>query len=311
MSMDINNDGSITLGSIPDVVILIGVGGTGSLLAPDLFRMLSFCSINRAVTVHLFDPDFVEPKNIARQNFTTVDLYKNKAQAIAEKYSYFGIKISANPRKFNPVEDVINAVIAASALNNNYSHNVLIIDCVDNKLTRKEIHDAFFTNSIKQLFMYDTVHRIINIIWLSLGNSTDEGQAIVSFMDVENSFTSFTRGKDYCILGYHRCHTIVDYFPDDFTEESIQEEIEQASTRNCALNAIIDPQTMAINRMSATVGLNILYEIFYSNRISTHYCHFNRFNYTKSCTFAEHPFASNSSSDLSSILSNLAKSKSK
>ena len=60
---------------------VIGVGGTGSLLARDLPKLL----LGTSHKMMLVDGDTVEPKNIERQGYQAQDVGDNKALALSRK----------------------------------------------------------------------------------------------------------------------------------------------------------------------------------------------------------------------------------
>lgn len=66
--------------------VLIGAGGTGSHLFPALYRYLkSREDEDPNWTIHIYDGDEVEEKNLLRQIFDEGDLFRNKADALGSK----------------------------------------------------------------------------------------------------------------------------------------------------------------------------------------------------------------------------------
>ena len=77
--------------------IVIGVGGTGGFLVPNLARLV-YVTRNSfdEHEITLIDGDAVESKNIKRQNFVMSDIDKNKADIMARRYAAaFGIPINS------------------------------------------------------------------------------------------------------------------------------------------------------------------------------------------------------------------------
>jgi len=73
------------------MIHVIGAGGTGGWLIPALIKMVNTADI------HVWDGDDVEEKNIARQNFTQMDVGEAKAIIMGERFrigtvttNYFG-----------------------------------------------------------------------------------------------------------------------------------------------------------------------------------------------------------------------------
>ena len=83
--------------SRPVKIVLVGTGGTGGYIVPQLYRLLY--ALDRPIRVILCYGDLVEVKNLGRQNFIEADLGKNKAMVLAERYSNaFGIETSYIPQ---------------------------------------------------------------------------------------------------------------------------------------------------------------------------------------------------------------------
>lgn len=67
------------------MIYIIGAGGVGSWLTP------AMCMLVEPHNVVVVDGDTLEQKNLNRQLFTTADIGKNKADALAEKYECHAI----------------------------------------------------------------------------------------------------------------------------------------------------------------------------------------------------------------------------
>lgn len=148
--------------------IVIGAGGTGGYLIPNLARMVSVQNKLREIEQHtahqivLLDGDLVEQKNLLRQQFVTPDIGKNKAKVMATRYGRsFGVTIGFREEyleELNQLDGLINA----------HPHKIpVFIDCVDNNKTRLLIHE-----------IYKTLNRAI---FLSSGNEESAGQVVFSY----------------------------------------------------------------------------------------------------------------------------------
>ena len=62
-------------------IVLVGCGGTGSVLAEAVCRLL----IGKPAQLCLVDLDQVEPHNVARQAFDRADVGRFKAEVLAER----------------------------------------------------------------------------------------------------------------------------------------------------------------------------------------------------------------------------------
>ncbi|MEM9773060.1 MAG: ThiF family adenylyltransferase [Chloroflexota bacterium] len=140
-------------------IVVVGVGGTGGHLAPQLARMMWMERENgRPVHMTFVDPGLIEEKNIGRQNFCPPSIGQYKAIDLALRFNVaYGLKIQAIPEKFDPamVEDV--ALIHGRL-------TTLIIDCVDNPEARQAINKV----------------ELGKRIWLlSSGNAASNGQVMI------------------------------------------------------------------------------------------------------------------------------------
>ena len=127
---------------------LVGIGGTGSYLAQGVAKMAAGYKLDTLIT--LVDPDTVEEKNCARQNFLYDEIGENKALALAYRLNQqYGLAI----RGVNQSDAVF---LGHKRSQEHYSE--LIVTCVDNIKTRKA-----YQNSGP---------------WLDLGNGVTSGQAI-------------------------------------------------------------------------------------------------------------------------------------
>src|SRR5262249_39385482 len=141
-------------------LFLVGCGGTGSWLAPSGARIAKgWQEQGHHVDVGFCDPDYVEPKNIPRQNFCEAELKRNKAATLAFRYSAaWGLEILAIDQPFK----------AAKVPHGNGVLSILI-GSVDNAAARQEIAAAVK----RQIEGRDSKHYVW---WLDCGNSDDSGQ---------------------------------------------------------------------------------------------------------------------------------------
>ncbi len=126
-------------------LLLIGTGGTGSYLAPGLAKLVAGYRLK--LEVLLVDPDVVEEKNCARQNFHSWEIGQAKAEAIAFRLNQqYGVDFGFVQGKG---EDHFGHYLDRSRL---------IVSCVDTIAARKPCKEQG--------------------PWLDLGNGQETGQAI-------------------------------------------------------------------------------------------------------------------------------------
>lgn len=115
------------------VFIIVGVGGTGSLLARDLPKLL----IDTPHKMLLVDGDQVEEKNMKRQSYQTQDVGEYKAVALSSKINtFYDTHCEAMGRYL--VKDEIYQYCM-----DNFEYSPVIIGCVDNDATRKILEDIY------------------------------------------------------------------------------------------------------------------------------------------------------------------------
>lgn len=115
------------------VFIVVGAGGTGSLLARDLPKLL----IGTEHKMLIVDGDVVEEKNMLRQSYQRQDIGENKAVALSAKINMF----------YNTKAEALNLYLTKGELlkycENNAIYLPVILGCVDNDKTREILEYTF------------------------------------------------------------------------------------------------------------------------------------------------------------------------
>lgn len=141
------------------VFIIVGVGGTGSLLARDLPKLL-IGSINKMLII---DGDDVEEKNMIRQAYQQHDIGENKAIALAKKINSFHWNLCEAFDEYVTKEEI------PYILDDRYfGYMPVIIGCVDNDSTRILIENIYL--------------KLDNAIYIDSANSKYEGNVYVSYI---------------------------------------------------------------------------------------------------------------------------------
>lgn len=115
------------------VFIVVGVGGTGSLLARDLPKLL----IDTDHKILLIDGDIVEKKNLKRQSYQIVDIGEYKAIALCSKINTFYEMNCEAIGKYVKSNEIIDY------MKQNKEFTPVIIGCVDNNTTRKILEKTY------------------------------------------------------------------------------------------------------------------------------------------------------------------------
>jgi len=150
---------TVSMNGLPmNKIIIVGCGGTGSIVSEGLCRLL----INSDIDLLLIDMDRVEEHNLGRQNFYGDDLGNFKAQALAERLArqfHRRVGYSVYPFMYDMQEEsTLGSSFRSRAITG------LIIGCVDNALARQEISKSL---------EYSTNW------WLDSGNGFSSGQVLL------------------------------------------------------------------------------------------------------------------------------------
>lgn len=115
------------------VFIIVGAGGTGSLLARDLPKFL----IDTPHKMLIVDGDVVEKKNMKRQSYQKQDIGEYKAIALSSKINTFYSTKCEALGLFLTENEIIEYC------KRNFSYTPVIVGCVDNDATRKVLEYTF------------------------------------------------------------------------------------------------------------------------------------------------------------------------
>lgn len=128
-------------------ITVVGLGGTGSILARHVARMIWDMRQRRLQTpksIHFVDPDVVEMKNVGRQMFTVADEGQHKAEVLARRFNAaLGLNIHWHNETFKG------------------DRRGIILGAVDNHEARKAIAEC------------------TNAVWIDSGNHFDSGQVVI------------------------------------------------------------------------------------------------------------------------------------
>ncbi len=152
-------------------ILLVGCGGTGSYAALHLAQLAYTQQVEQNIQLVFIDPDMVELKNVARQNFCSAEVGLPKAVSLARRYSFaYGLKIAPVVASFRP--EMVE--MYRPERSRNETTLVLVVGCVDNAAGRKAIHVAMGKHTQNHsLSDYDRA------LWLDAGNGEAFGQICV------------------------------------------------------------------------------------------------------------------------------------
>lgn len=218
--------------------IVVGCGGTGGYLVPNLARMAAnFDAPN--IRIVLLDGDIVEHKNLKRQNFIVPDIGKPKAQVLAERYSAaLGIEIQYETEYIKDVDTLENLV------HSDDSGATVVLGCVDNHRTRQVLAEWFRAKKGR--------------IWIDAGNEEMHGQVICGY----NHYAYDPQEQSSLFA----LPSVADLFPEIDTDEKAMFNDELS----CAERAVENPQNIATNIMAANYMLVFAQQVALGNPLYSH-----------------------------------------
>lgn len=235
---------------------LIGMGGTGSWLAPHVVRLARFLrEANRMnVQVTFIDPDTVEPKNVFRQNFSNAEIGASKAETLALRLGpAWGTEIRGHKARFD--KKMVELA---------YGDVGVLIGCVDNAAARKSIAEALDHSPYGWSGGWSSGDSLPlpHLFWLDCGNGENTGQVLLGSTSnvkmLRSAFPHFPKST-FCIQlpAPHLQHP-------DLLEPRLSEvkakEAEPAAS--CAQMLVTGDQSPSINAMVANIAATYLWRMF-------------------------------------------------
>lgn len=248
---------------IPNSVVLVGAGGTGSRLMPGLVQLIRTCvrEFNPAAWIpklplYVFDADMVETKNLLRQNFIQQDVGRNKAVVVADRYSQaFGVPVIPIPHFLdNSLAVVVQGPEGPLNVSQLFKCSIIIL-AVDSAAARREILARIAIVSEAMQFVIDAGNEddfgqvkffTNHALWTQKQGPTAElwTQKQGPTAEFQKFITTFPEQIP--------CAEQVDYIPFDY--EYYAELGSSAQELSCADL----PQTLAINTAMATLILTVV-----------------------------------------------------
>lgn len=230
----------------PVTIALIGCGGTGSHIAQSLARLAAHTGNSRSeLRIILIDGDVVETKNVGRQLFAPSDVGKNKAQALASRFSsLFGLAIEAVPEMATVDRLAALGGITRKHGGKNSSLGILI-GAVDSAIGRKSLAGALRAQSCWQL-------------WIDSGNHEQSGQVCLG------TETEADKLKGAIKLGI--CAKLP---APSLIYPELLIAAERRAREDCAAAMEDNVQSLMVNQMMASIVSQYLSRLIIERRITT------------------------------------------
>lgn len=218
-------------------IVVVGVGGTGGLLARDLARYLyslkTDSSISFALT--LIDGDRVSESNVSRQPFLLEDVGQFKVDCLSEAFEamYDGVTVYPVPVYLDTVDELAGAISSCtletsfSTISYNVRKHLILIGAVDNHRARQVMYEYFENHNFE--------YNIHDVFYIDSANEFDYGTCVCGYRDMD---------------GVH-CPSRAFFFPNVLTDKG-----KRASEISCGEINVSAPQHLATNLMAAQVVLS-------------------------------------------------------
>ncbi|MBI5642647.1 MAG: PRTRC system ThiF family protein [Deltaproteobacteria bacterium] len=226
----------ITAADHPVQVALVGCGGTGSQILTGLARLhYALCRLGHpGLFVSVFDGDEVSESNVARQNFSPLDIGRNKAVVSVTKINmYMGVSWKGYPCAFEEIKTVDPA------------RSLILVTAVDSAKARLVIARKVRNNGYE--FLY----------WLDTGNTRDSGQVILGSLKPIGQ----PPGKD-----------VIDALPTVDALYDLEKVKEKAQGPSCSLDEALKQQDLLVNTMVASWAVHLLWTGFKQGHLTHHGC---------------------------------------
>lgn len=213
--------------------LMVGCGGNGSWLAPAVARLMRVVKESgREVSALFVDPDYVEQKNIPRQNFCDAEVGYPKAQTLAARYGLaWGVEIQAIDSRFS-----------ACMVDVKWNRLSVMIGCVDNAAARREMARALGARS------GEIPPRIW---WLDCGNGRESGQVLLGSTDKPEALQRAFPLESFC---QHlpspawQCPDLLEPRPEELDNRKL----------SCAELALANAQGLIVNQRVASEAADYL-----------------------------------------------------
>lgn len=208
----------------PVQILIIGAGGTGGYVIPQLYR-IAYAS-KRKCRVIIADGDIVEEKNLIRQNFSPNDIGENKAAVLAERYAeVFGIETEYIPDFIESEDQLYNLLYVERRSYSSEPRPIsILIGAVDNNRSRIMCNNVF--------------NKLDDIVYIDSGNGDFTGQVVCGAKMGGRVVSKPVAGVYPDIL------SDVEKFPSELS---------------CAERNVSAPQTIAANIFASTAITGMLY----------------------------------------------------
>ncbi|MDD5513416.1 MAG: ThiF family adenylyltransferase [Candidatus Omnitrophica bacterium] len=211
-------------------IVVVGVGGTGSLVADGVCRLFA----KTETKIMLIDYDRVEEHNLLRQNFYPGDVGKFKSQVIAERLArFYGRPIGYSVFPYE--KDLLNENYGAGFIKQ--AINLIVLGCTDQAESRRHIAESITWQNC----------------WIDAGNGYQSGQVLIgNTVEKDHLKESFS-------ISEHRVIRLP--APSLQLPALLIPPAKPETPRDCAEAIDDNSQSPVINQAMATLMLDVLWKL--------------------------------------------------
>ena len=218
----------------PRRILVVGCGGTGSYLLPLLSNFVFSQAISTyGFEVSLIDPDYLENKNLSRQNFLSTFAGVNKALACSQIYQQ---DLHSKPYGIALNGDFLTKYLKENSAVKGGSGSIWIIVCADNNAAR--------VDSLRFLLENTSSQNLRNWVWITPGNDKTSGQVYTQV----------------CAQGTLLNSDPLVEFPDLTNNSDVR--LNDENRYGCDATPTGGEQSLIANNYAALLTMQILYELY-------------------------------------------------
>ncbi len=244
---------------------LVGCGGTGSWLAPDVARVARMLQERHIqVSVTFADRDVVESTNISRQQFCAAEVGQNKAFCLASRYSRaWGVEITALQEWFTAETNVVGR---EARYDDRDTTVTVLIGCVDNAAGRQAIHAHLKGANYRRV---DAEIPPSRLWWLDCGNADMSGQVVLGSMVEPGKLARAFALTDRCAA-----LPAPSLIHPNLLVARPEERPGAKDRMSCEEMATANAQSLSVNKMTAAVAADYLINLLLTGTLKTYATYF-------------------------------------
>lgn len=240
-------------------LVIVGTGGTGGYVLQQVARLMYSLmeTGNMREPIMLIDGDTVEEKNLLRQYFLPKDIGRNKAVALADRYSAaYGIEIEAWPNYIAEDTNLCQDNRTHHSTGGLIAKGAIVVGCVDNGPTRRFLHEKLKT--------------LDHVVYIDSGNDAARPPESIDMLDRYDLHRAKQEGwAGQVVCGVRANGEQKLPFPAEVLPSLLEGE-DDPNKRSCNDVSVSNPQRQMTNLMAATCVMMYLHSLLSDGTITNH-----------------------------------------